>query len=239
MVRNCQIQDKREQNIFVRRDVPERVLQQAGRMKAIEIIIRICAGIVLVVSIAAVALIAMLRSQRDVLPKIGNHYVKLAENAEMMPAVQEGALVLLKEENPYQPGDIIAYLNDRNQASISRIISIDGKTEDVSVEVPYAELMNALGTPGMSTESVMEEDPDVVLRGDGSDKEVVVAADRLMAKAVFVSGILGFLMSMYQHTVWAFLIIAASAAICLWPFRYLKNREPKYKEQDIDGPWIE
>ena len=155
-------------------------------MKAIEIIIRICAGIILVISIAAVALIAMLRSQRDVLPKIGNHYVKLAENAEMMPAVQEGALVLLKEENPYQPGDIIAYLNDRNQASISRIISIDGKTEDVSVVVPYAELMNALGTPGMSTESVMEEDPDVVLRGDGSDKEVVVAADRLMAKAVFV-----------------------------------------------------
>lgn len=208
-------------------------------MKAIEIIIRICAGIVLVISIAAVALIAMLRSQRDVLPKIGNHYVKLVENAEMMPAVQEGALVLLKEENPYQPGDIIAYLNDRNQASISRIISIDGKTEDVSVVVPYAELMNALGTPGMSTESVMEEDPDVVLRGDGSDKEVVVAADRLMAKAVFVSGILGFLMSMYQHTVWAFLIIAASAVICLWPFRYLKSREPKYKEQDIDGPWIE
>ena len=208
-------------------------------MKAIEIIIRICAGIILVISIAAVALIAMLRSQRDVLPKIGNHYVKLAENAEMMPAVQEGALVLLKEENPYQPGDIIAYLNDRNQASISRIISIDGKTENVSVEVPYEELMNALGTPGLSTESVMKEDPDVVLRGDGSDKEIVVAADRLMAKAVFVSGILGFLMSMYQHTVWAFMIIAASAVICLWPFRYLKRREPKYKEQDIDGPWIE
>ena len=208
-------------------------------MKAIEIIIRICAGIVLVISIAAVALIAMLRSQRDVLPKIGNHYVKLAENAEMMPAVQEGALVLLKEENPYQPGDIIAYLNDRNQASISRIISIDGKTENVSVEVPYAELMNALGTPGLSAESVMKEDPDVVLRGDCSDKEIVVAADRLMAKAVFVSAILGFLMSMYQNTVWAFLIIAASAVICLWPFRYLENREPKYKEQDIDGPWIE
>lgn len=215
------------------------MLQQAGLMKAIEIIIRICAGIILVISIAAVALIAMLRSQRDVLPKIGNHYVKLAENAEMMPAVQEGALVLLKEENPYQPGDIIAYLNDRNHASISRIISIDGKTENVSVEVPYAELMNALGNPGLSTESVMKEDPDVVLRGDGSDKEIVVAADRLMAKAVFISGILGFLMSMYQHTVWAFLIIAASAVICLWPFRYLKSREPKYKEQDIDGPWIE
>ena len=208
-------------------------------MKAIEIIIRICAGIILVISIAAVALIAMLRSQRDVLPKIGNHYVKLAENAEMMPAVQEGALVLLKEENPYQPGDIIAYLNDRNQASISRIISIDGKTEDVSVEIPYEELKNALGTPGLSAESVMKEDPEVVLRGDGSDKEIVVAADRLMAKAVFISGILGSLMSMYQHTVWAFLIIAASAVICLWPFRYLNSREPKYKEQDIDGPWIE
>ena len=208
-------------------------------MKAIEIIIRICAGIILVISIAAVALIAMLRSQRDVLPKIGNHYVKLAENAEMMPAVQEGALVLLKEENPYQPGDIIAYLNDRNQASISRIISIDGKTENVSVEIPYEELKNALGTPGLSTESVMKEDPEVVLQGDSSEKEVVVAADRLMAKAVFVSAILGFLMSMYQNTVWAFLIIAASAVICLWPFRYLKSREPKYKEQDIDGPWIE
>ena len=208
-------------------------------MKVVEIIIRICAGIILVISIVAVVLIAMLRSQRDILPKIGDHFVELAENAEMIPAVQEGALVLLKEENPYKPGDIIAYLNDRNHASISRIISIGGKTENVSVEIPYEELKNALGNPGLSAESVMKEDPEVVLRGDSSGKEVVVAADRLMAKAVFVSTILGFLMSMYQNTVWAFLIIAASAVICLWPFRYLKSREPKYKEQDIDGPWIE
>ena len=208
-------------------------------MKAVEIIIRICAGIILVISIAAVALIAMLRSQQDVLPKIGGYYVELAENADMMPAVPEGGLVLLKEQNPFEPGDIIAYLDDRNQASISRIISIDGKTEDVSVEVPYEELKNALGTPGLSTESVMKEDPLVVLSGDNSEKRVTIAADRLMAKEVFTSGILGFLMSMYQHTVWAFLIIAACAVICLWPFRYLQQREPKYKEQDIDGPWIE
>ena len=208
-------------------------------MKAVEIIIRICAGVILVISIAAVALIAMLRSQQDVLPKIGGYYVELAENADMMPAVPEGGLVLLKELNPYEPGDIIAYLDDRNQASISRIISIDGKTEDVSVEVPYEELKNALGTPGLSTESVMKEDPLVVLSGDNSEKRVTIAADRLMAKEVFTSGILGFLMSMYQHTVWAFLIIAACAVICLWPFRYLQQREPKYKEQDIDGPWIE
>ena len=208
-------------------------------MKAVEIIIRICAGIILVVSIAAVALIAMLRSQQDVLPKIGGYYVELAENADMMPAVPEGGLVLLKELNPYEPGDIIAYLDDRNQASISRIISIDGKTEGVSVEIPYEELKNALGTPGLSTESVMKEDPLVVLSGDNSEKRVTIAADRLMAKEVFTSGILGFLMSMYQHTVWAFLIIAACAVICLWPFRYLQQREPKYKEQDIDGPWIE
>ena len=208
-------------------------------MKAVEIIIRICAGIILVVSIAAVALIAMLRSQQDVLPKIGGYYVELAENADMMPAVPEGGLVLLKEQNPFEPGDIIAYLDDRNQASISRIISIDGKTEGVSVEIPYEELKNALGTPGLSTESVMKEDPLVVLSGDNSEKRVTIAADRLMAKEVFTSGILGFLMSMYQHTVWAFLIIAACAVICLWPFRYLQQREPKYKEQDIDGPWIE
>ena len=208
-------------------------------MKVVEIIIRICAGIILVISIAAVVLIAMLRSQQDILPKIGDYYVELAENAEMIPAVQEGALVLLKEENPYQPGDIITYLNDRNHASISRIISIGGKTEDVSVDIPYEELKNALGTPGLSAESVMKEDPEVVLQGDSSDIEIVVAADRLMAKAVFISAILGFLMSMYQNTVWAFLIIAASAVICLWPFRYLSSREPKYKEQDIDGPWIE
>ena len=208
-------------------------------MKAIEIVIRVCAGIVLVISIAAVALIAMLRSQRDVLPRIGGFYVELAQNADMLPAAPEGALILLKEKNPYVPGDIVAYLDDRNDAAISRIQSIDGKTEDVSVEVPYEELMNALGTPGMSTESIMKEDPDVVLKGDNSDREIVVAADRLMAKAVFISGIMGFLFSMYQHTVWAILIIAASAVICLWPFRYLENREPKYKEQDIDGPWIE
>jgi len=218
---------------------PETVLQQVGHMKVVEIIIRICAGIILVISIAAVVLIAMLRSQQDILPKIGDYYVELAENAEMIPAVQEGALVLLKEENPYQPGDIIAYLNDRNRASISRIISIGGKTEDVSVDIPYEELKNALGTPGLSAESVMKEDPEVVLQEDSSDIEIVVAADRLMAKAVFISAILGFLMSMYQNTVWAFLIIAASAVICLWPFRYLSSREPKYKEQDIDGPWIE
>ena len=145
----------------------------------------------------------------------------------------------MKELNPYEPGDIIAYLNDRNNASVSRIISIDGKTEGVSVEIPYEELKNALGTPGLSTESVMKEDPLVVLSGDNSEKRVTIAADRLMAKEVFTSGILGFLMSMYQHTVWAFLIIAACAVICLWPFRYLQQREPKYKEQDIDGPWIE
>ena len=211
---------------------------EKGYMKVVEIIIRICAGIILAISIAAVALIAMLRSQRDVMPKIGSTYVMLAENADMMPTAPEGALILLKELNPYEPGDIIAYLNDRNNASVSRIISIDGKTQGVSVEVPYEEMLNALGNPGMSAQSVMEYDPDVVLKGDNSDKETVIAADRLMAKSVFISGILGFLMSMYQNTGWAFLIIAACAVICIWPFRYLK-REPKYKEQDIDGPWIE
>lgn len=207
-------------------------------MKVIEIIIRILAGIVLAVSIAAVALIAMLRSQRDVMPQIGGYYVELAENPDMVPAAPEGALILLKALNPYEPQDIVAYLDDRNQASISRIISIDGKTEDVSFEVPYEEMANALGSPGIATESVMEDDPDVVLKGDNTSVEITVAADRIMAKSVFISGILGMLMSMYQHTVWTFLIIAASAVICIWPFRYLKRREPRYKEQDIDGPWM-
>ena len=209
-----------------------------GCMKIAEIIIRVCAGIVLVVSIVAVALIAMLRSQRDVLPQIGGHYVELAENSDMAPTASEGTLILLKESNPYVPGDIVAYLNDRNKAAISRIISIDHKTSDVSVDVPYEAMMNALGTPGMSMVSVMPYDPDVVLRGDNSDREVTVKADRIMAKAVFISGIMGMLASMYWNTAWAFLIIAASAVICLWPFRYMKGREPKYKEQDIDGPWM-
>lgn len=208
-------------------------------MKVVEIIIRVCAGIILVVSIIAIALIAMLRSQRDVLPKIGDYYVELAGDSDMAPTASEGALILLKEKNPYEPGDVIAYLNDRNQASISRIISIDNKTVGISVDVPYEAMMNALGTPGMGMESVMPYDPEVVLKGDNSDQEVIVAADRIMAKAVFISGILGMLASMYRHTAWAFLIIAASAVICLWPFRYMKNREPKYKEQDIDGPWME
>ena len=209
-----------------------------GYMKTLEIVIRVIAGVILVISIAMVALIAMLRSQRDILPQIGGFYVELAKNSDMMPTAPEGALILLKEKNPYVPGDIVAYLDDRNQASISRIISIDGKTEDVSFEVPYEQMMNELGTPGMSTESVMQYDPDVVLKGDNTDKEVIVAADRIMAKSVFISAVLGMLGSMYEHTVWAFLIIIASAVICLWPFRHM-SREPKYKEQDIDGPWIE
>ena len=215
------------------------VRHREDSMKVVEIVIRITAGVILVISIIALALTAMLRSQRDALPKIGGYYVELAKNSDMAPTASEGALLLLKEKNPYEPRDIIAYLDDRNQASISRIISIDGKVEGVSVEVPYEEMMNALGTPGMATESVMPYDPEVVLKGDGTDQEITVAADRIMAKAVFISGILGMLASMYQHTVWAFLIIAASAVICLWPFRYFQGREPKYKEQDIDGPWME
>lgn len=206
-------------------------------MKAVEIVIRICAGVILVVSIAVVALLAMIRSQRDVLPQVQGYYVELMENSDMVPTAYEGALILLKEKNPYEPGDIVAYLNDRNDASISRIVSIDGKTEDVSVEVPYAELMNALGSPGISTDSVMENDPDVVLKGDNSEEKITVPADRIMAKSVFISGILGLILSMYQNTVWAFLIIAASAVICIWPFRYMK-KEPRYTEQDIDGPWM-
>ncbi len=206
-------------------------------MKAVEIMIRVCAGVVLVVSIAVVALLAMIRSQRDVLPQVQGYYIELMEGTDMVPAAGEGALILLKEKNPFVPGDIVAYLNDRNDASISRIVSIDSKTEDVSVEVPFEKLKNALGTPGISTDNVMEEDPDIVLKGDNSEEQITVQADRLMARSVFISGILGLIISMYQNTVWAFLIIAASAVICIWPFRHLQ-REPKYKEQDIDGPWM-
>ncbi len=206
-------------------------------MKAVEIVIRVCAGVVLVLSVVVVALLAMIRSQRDVLPQVQGYYVELMENSDMVPAAGEGALILLQEKNPYEPGDIVAYLNDWNDASISRIVSIDGKTEGVSVEVPYSELMNALGTPGISMDSVMEYDPEVILKGDNSEETVTVPADRIMAKEVFISGILGMILSMYQNTAWAFLIIAASAVICIWPFRYMK-REPKYTEQDIDGPWM-
>ena len=42
-----------------------RMYHEEGSMRAIEIIIRIFAGIVLAVSIAAVALTAMLKSQRE------------------------------------------------------------------------------------------------------------------------------------------------------------------------------
>ncbi len=208
-------------------------------MRVAEIIIRVFAGVVLVISVAVVALLTMIRSQRDVLPQINSYYIELMEGTDMVPTAGEGALILLQAKNPFEPGDIVAYLNDRNDASISRIIAIDGKTEDVSVEIPFEKLKNALGNPGMSMESVMTYDPDVELKGDnaGEAKAVTVAADRLMAKAVFISGILGLILSMYQNTLWAFLIIAASAVICIWPFRH-RNRVPKYKEQDIDGPWM-
>lgn len=208
-----------------------------GCMKVLEIIIRICAGIVLLISVVVLVLLAMIRSQRDVLPQIQGYYIDLMEGSDMVPAAPEGSLILLKAENPFRPGDIVAYLNDRNDASISRILSIDGRTEDVSVEVPFEELENTLGNPGISTESVMDENPDLVMKGDNGTEEITVPADRLMAKAVFISAVLGLIISMYQNTVWAFLIIAASAVICIWPFRHL-NREPKYKEQDIDGPWM-
>ena len=79
-------------------------------MKAIEIVIRVCAGIVLVISIAAVALIAMLRSQRDVLPRIGGFYVELAQNADMLPAAPEGALILLKEKWLLYPTSVLTVI---------------------------------------------------------------------------------------------------------------------------------
>ncbi len=206
-------------------------------MKVLEIIIRVCAGIILVISVVVVALLAMIRSQRDVLPQIQGYYIELMDGSDMVPAAEEGALILLKAKNPFEPGDIVAFLNDRNDASISRIISIGGKTDGVSVEVPFDQMENELGSPGFSAESIMEDDPDIVLKGDNTTEEITVPADRMMAKAVFISGFMGMIISMYQNTFWAFMIIAASAVICIWPFRRL-NRQPKYKEQDIDGPWM-
>ena len=207
-------------------------------MKALEIIIRTIAGILLVFSIIVIAIMSSLKGQRDTLPKALGHYVVIMEDSSMAPTASEGALVILKETNPFVPGDIAACLMDNNKATIARILSIDGKTENVSVEVPYKEMANALGNPSISKESIMPDDPELEMGFENGTGNFRMPADRLMAKAVFISGAMGVIVSMYENSFWAFLSIAVFAVICIWPFRH-KPKALVYTEQDEEGPWIE
>ena len=206
-------------------------------MKRVETVIRILAGIVLGISIVIIAILSVIRSQRDSLPKILDRYIAIMEDSSMAPAAGQGALVVLKEENPFKVGDIAAFLNDSNRTEISRIVSVNGNTEGVEVVVPFEEMKNALGSPNLTQQSVMADDPMVEMKKDNEVQTETVAADRLMAKAVFISNTWGVFLSMYSNTVWAVLIVAVSAVICIWPFRH-SRKEPEYEDQDLDGPWM-
>jgi hypothetical protein len=197
-------------------------------------LIRTVAGIVFIWSILALILVKMVTAQTDVLPEFLGRYWKIMTDDSMAPAFPSGTLVMLKETDPYMVGDVIGYLDDKNKASISRIREIDGRTEDVSVSVPYSSLSNEGGGPGFSAASVMDYDPDVKVRGDTEIETHIFPADRIMAKALFHSRILGYMLRPFENNLIAALYIAISGLIVFWPYDQ-KGRPRHYSDEELDG----
>lgn len=208
-------------------------------MKYLVRIIRILALVILIWSVLVLIALAGVKSQRDTLPKVFGSYMKLMDDSSMAPAAGKGALIVFREENPFEPGDIASYLNDENRVAIGRIKSIGGKVSGVSVTVPFAELKaQAENLSSAGAGSVMEDDPDVVLACDADGRETTIPADRLNGKEVFHSQLVGDLVGIYENTAAAAFITILSFLIALWPFGDRGQRKPKYSDRDINGPWI-
>ena len=208
-------------------------------MKYVIRIIRIIALVILVWSVLVLIALAGVRNQRDTLPKVFGSYMKLMDDNSMAPTAGKGALVILREENPFEPGDIASYLDDENRVSIGRIKSIGGEVSGVSVTIPYEELKaQAENLSSAGASSVMEEDPEVVLTHDADGKETLIPADRLNGKEVFHSQLAGDLVGIYENTPAAAFITILSFLIALWPFGDRRMRKPNYSDRDINGPWI-
>lgn len=202
--------------------------------------LRILGLVLLVWSVLSLVLLTSLSRQKDTLPRFMGLTVKLMEDDRMAPAAGRGTLLLLREKNPFEPGDIVSYLDNRNGVSIGRIYTIDDRKEGISVTVPFRDLREAGEnlSGGMDLESVMEEDPTIQIRTDADRRKTRTMADRLTGKVVFRSRWIGRAILLYRNPAAAILLTALSLLLAVWPFRDRGDRRPNYSERDIEGPWI-
>ena len=183
-------------------------------MKVLTGIIRFVSGVLLFLALAFAVVLALFRTQKSDLPQIGGYYLKIAPGGSVSEEFEEEALILLKRKERYTTGDVIAYLDDEGDVSLGKIRSINGETEGAFVEVPYSLLESGAGSPTFGGgSSAIADDPTV------ETAEAVFPADRILAKEVYASGFLGFLVKIFSKPLSGFAVIAVLAILAFMPWR--------------------
>jgi hypothetical protein len=202
---------------FVRYDPKGRTacfLKEDSAVRVLTGMIRFISGVLLFLALALAVVLALLRTQKSDLPQIGGYYLKMVPEGSVSEGIQEKALFLLKRNSSYTTGDVIAYLNDEGDVSLGKIRSIGGKTEGASAEVPYGLLENGAGSPTFGGgSSAMADDPLVETAEDS------FPADRILAKEVYSSACLGFLVSIFSEPISGFAVLAVLALLAFMPWR--------------------
>ena len=187
---------------------------EVSAVKVLTGIIRFVSGVLLFLALAFAVVLALFRTQKSDLPQIGGYYLKIAPGGSVSEEFEEEALILLKRKESYTTGDVIAYLDDGGDVSLGKIRSINGETDGVSAQVPYSLLESGAGSPTFGGgSSAIADDPTV------ETAEAVFPADRILAKEVYASGFLGFLVKIFSKPLSGFAVIAILAILAFMPWR--------------------
>ena len=187
---------------------------EVSAVKVLTGIIRFVSGVLLFLALAFAVVLALFRTQKSDLPQIGGYYLKIAPGGSVSEEFEEEALILLKRKERYTTGDVIAYLDDGGDVSLGKIRSINGETDGVSAQVPYSLLESGAGSPTFGGgSSAIADDPTV------ETAEAVFPADRILAKEVYASGFLGFLVKIFSKPLSGFAVIAILAILAFMPWR--------------------
>ena len=187
---------------------------EVSAVKVLTGIIRFVSGVLLFLALAFAVVLALFRTQKSDLPQIGGYYLKIAPGGSVSEEFEEEALILLKRKERYTTGDVIAYLDDEGDVSLGKIRSINGETDGVSAQVPYSLLESGAGSPTFGGgSSAIADDPTV------ETAEAVFPADRILAKEVYASGFLGFLVKIFSKPLSGFAVIAILAILAFMPWR--------------------
>ena len=187
---------------------------EVSAVKVLTGIIRFVSGVLLFLALAFAVVLALFRTQKSDLPQIGGYYLKIAPGGSVSEEFEEEALILLKRKESYTTGDVIAYLDDGGDVSLGKIRSINGETDGVSARVPYSLLESGAGSPTCGGgSSAIADDPTM------ETAEAVFPADRILAKEVYASGFLGFLVKIFSKPLSGFAVIAVLAILAFMPWR--------------------
>ena len=187
---------------------------EVSAVKVLTGIIRFVSGVLLFLALAFAVVLALFRTQKSDLPQIGGYYLKIAPGGSVSEEFEEEALILLKRKERYTTGDVIAYLDDEGDVSLGKIRSINGETEGAFAEVPYSLLESGAGSPTFGGgSSAIADDPTM------ETAEAVFPADRILAKEVYASGFLGFLVKIFSKPLSGFAVIAVLAILAFMPWR--------------------